>query len=375
MEGSTSDVDTAEPIVLPSDAPADASSLPRRRRRWLWWAVPLGLIGALLVGSLWISLPYFAIAPGSAPEVNSLIHVPKDLSYPPTGRVLLTTVSLQRVRPFEALQGWLDADIDVVPEDQILGPTPRKNFRQQNVEEMDDSILAAEVVALRHLGYQVVERGAGALVSSVASKSPADGRLKPGDVISAINGKPVRLASDLLTALGPHKYGDTVRLEVKTGDEPARTETIKLGGANEDKSACAADKALTGRGCLGVGLGTKSHEYDRPIKLTINSAGIGGPSAGLAFALGIIDELRPGELTGGKKVAVTGTIDINGKVGDVGGVVQKTAAVRATGAKVFLVPPGEYAAARAHAGKKLRIVKVATLDEALQALVKLGGTI
>ncbi len=373
MENSTSDVDTAEPIVLPSDEPTGAAAPTRRRRRWLWWAVPVALAGVLLIGSLFITLPYFAIAPGSASRVDQLIQVPKDLSYPPQGKLLFTTVSLQRVRPLEALQGWLDPDIDVVPQERILGPTPPKNFRQQNVQEMDDSILIAEVVALRKLGYNVNERGSGALVSTVAPKSPADGRLKPGDVVTAINSKPVQLASDLVTALSALHFGDKVRLKVTTGDQPARVETIKLGGTNEDKTECSADKPDTGRGCLGVGLGTKGHQFDQPVKIAIDSRGIGGPSAGLAFTLGIMDQLRPGELTGGHKIAVTGTIDFDGRVGDVGGVVQKTAAVRASGADVFLVPPGEYVDAKAHAGPRLQVIRVATIDEALQALGRLGG--
>jgi PDZ domain-containing protein len=366
-------VDTADAIVLPSDAPADALTHKRRRRWWLWLGVPIALIAALLIGSLFVELPYYAIAPGSALAVDKQLQVPKDLNYPPSGRFLLTTVSLQRVRPLEAVRGWLDANIDVVPEEQILGPTPSKNFRQQNVQEMDDSILIAEVVALRKLGYVVNERGAGALVNTVASKSPADGKLKPGDVITAVDAKPVQLGTDLIAALATRKFGETVKLKVTTGDQPARIEAIRLGGSNEDKSQCSVDNANTGKGCLGIALNTKSHEFDRPVKITIDPQGIGGPSAGLAFVLAIMDQLRPGELTGGHKVAVTGTINIDGTVGDVGGVVQKTAAVRRAGAEYFLVPPGEFADATAHAGSKLKVIKVASVDEALSALGRLGG--
>jgi PDZ domain-containing protein len=110
-----------------------------------------------------------------------------------------------------------------------------------------------------------------------------------------------------------------------------------------------------------------------PFDITVDSAGIGGPSAGLAFTLGVLDTVTPGELTGGHTVAVTGTIDIDGRVGPVGGVAQKTAAVRAAGIDVFLVPPQEYEDARAHAGRDVRIVRVATLEEALVALGRQGG--
>jgi PDZ domain-containing protein len=376
MRSSTSDVNTADLIVLPSRAPEVEPDVDIHRTvRRLWWAIASSLAAALVAFGLFYELPYFAIAPGSAPPVTPLIQTPKELTYPPKGEFLLTTVSLQKVRPLEALRGWLDDDIDVVPEERILGPTPRKDFRRQNVQEMDDSILRAEVVALRQLGHTVTEDGAGALVTAVASDSPAEDHLDPGDVITAIDGKPIRLGSDLVSALSTRRFGETVRLDVTTADKPARVETIKLGGATEDKAECSLDKANSGRGCLGIVLGTKSHTFNRPVEITVDARGIGGPSAGLAFVLGIIDQLTRGELTAGKKVAVTGTIDYDGTVGDVGGVVQKTAAVRAAGADVFLVPPGEFEAAKAHAGPKLQVIRVATLDEALQALVNLGGTI
>lgn len=377
MREPTTNADTGEPIVLPAHR-ASVGALVQwlaRHHRKLWWVVALELSAALFVGST-VSLPYYALAPGSATQVNELLRVPKDLDYPPKGEVLLTTVSLSRVHLLGAIQGWFDPNIDIVPEKEILGPTPPKNFQQQNLQEMDDSILFAEVVALRKLGYPITEHGDGALVAAVASKAPADGHLTPGDVVTQINDKHVELASDLVSALATMKFGDAVRLTVTAPNSTtARTETIKLGGTNAEKTVCSTSDAQTGKGCLGVTLGTKSHRFDEPVKLTIDAHGIGGPSAGLAFTLAIIDELRPGELTGGQKVAVTGTIDLNGRVGDVGGVVQKTAAVRAAGAKYFLVPPGEYNEAKAHAGKHLTVIKVATLDEALQALGKLGGDV
>ena len=124
-----------------------------------------------------------------------------------------------------------------------------------------------------------------------------------------------------------------------------------------------------------MALGTKAHKFDYPFDVKIDTSGIGGPSAGLAFTLALIDDLTPGELTGGRDVAVTGTIDVNGTVGEVGGVVQKTAAVRKAKATLFLVPPGEYADAAKHAGKHLKVVKVSTLKDALAALGANGGDV
>src|SRR5207249_3909047 len=112
-----------------------------------------------------------------------------------------------------------------------------------------------------------------------------------------------------------------------------------------------------------------------PYTVSIDSGAVGGPSAGLAFTLELIDSLTPGELTGGRKVAVTGTIESDGTVGPVGGVMQKTAAVRSAGAKYFLVPPDEFDAAKAHAGHNLQVIKVETLEQALDALVSIGGDV
>ena len=374
-------MNTVEPMVQPG--PLSWDELPSRpRRRWLWWAVPLVLFALLLIPAATVPLPYYAIAPGSAREVNNLIQPPADQRYPPRGRVYLTTVSLQRVTPVEALYGWLDGDIDVVPEDEILPPaTKPSDLQRVNFQAMDESKQVAAVVALRRLGYEVAEHGEGAGVLDLVAKSPAEGRVEAGEVITAIDGEAVQLSDDVVSIIGRHKPGDTLQLEVDRGNgTPRRTEAIVLGAAPPDRSVCRAVTAETPAAidtlpCLGVHLQTKKLRFDFPFKVNGDSAGIGGPSAGLAFTIGILDSLRPGELTGGHKVAVTGTISLDGSVGPVGGVVQKTAAVRDAGIGIFLVPPEEYAAARAHAGDKLKVVKVATLDDALKALGEQGGDV
>jgi Lon-like protease len=183
-------------------------------------------------------------------------------------------------------------------------------------------------------------------------------------VITGIDGQPAMLSQEVVQGIRRHKAGDTIRLDVSGADRRARVEEIVLGRRPD-----------SGEGYLGVVLNTKEQKFDYPFEVTIDSGTIGGPSAGLAFTLGVLDTLSAGELTGGRKVAATGTIEIDGTVGDVGGVVQKTAAVRAAGADVFLVPDGEYDDAVAHAGPKLEVVKVATLDDALKALSRLGGDV
>lgn len=335
---------------------------PLPSRHFLRWALPvLGLLVALLA-AVTFTLPYYAISPGSARQVNDLIDVPGDRAFPPRGKVLLATVALSRVTPLEAVQGWLDPDSDVVPEKQVLGPVRHRQFNQLNLRSMDDSKQTAAVVALRRLGFPVAEEGKGALVEVVEPTSPAGGRLMQGDVITGVDGQPILLAEQALEGIRSNRPGAIVRLDVQGVKGAARVEEIVLGTRPGTKAAF-----------LGVVLRTKQRRFDYPFEVNIDSGAIGGPSAGLAFTLGLLDTLTAGELTGGRKVAVTGTIDIDGKVGDVGGVVQKTAAVRAAGADYFLVPPKEVRDARAHAGGRLKIVSVANLDEALAALGRLGG--
>lgn len=358
------DVDTIDPMVVPAPQGRDTSPEPPRWR-WLRWGAPAAvLLLLLLLGSVQITLPYYALAPGDAREVNDLIMVPKDQSFHPEGKVLLSTVSLRRVNALEAFIGWLDSEIDVLPEDLVLGTTPRDRFTQQNIQEMDTSKQVAAVVALRRLGYAVEEQGKGALVVQVEKTAPAHDRLVQGDVITAIDGQATSLSQQVVDSVRMRSPGDVVRLDVKGADGKARVEAIALGRRPDGA-----------QGYLGVVLNTKEQKFDYPFEVTIDSGTIGGPSAGLAFTLGVLDRLTVGELTGGKNVAATGTIELTGRVGDVGGVVQKTAAVRASGADLFLVPPGEYEEALAHAGPKLKVAKAATLDEALAAMARLGGDV
>ena len=376
------DVDTIDPMVVPALEPgapsngAPPSELPPQPPHGsqppppplhplimqFWWVLPIALAVVTLGVVLNTNLPYYAIAPGDAREVDELLDIAQDRLHPASGEVYLATVSLQQVKPLGALRGWLDGEIDVVPEERILGTTPPEEYRDENRRLMEDSQQTAIIVALRQLGYDIPEEGKGALVVEVSEGSPAAGRLDVGDTITSIDGLPTLLVQDAVDRIRAHQPGETARLEIVNAEGVTRVEEVRL-----------ADRE--GRAFLGVLMRTKDRNFPMPFEVKIDAGPIGGPSAGLAFTLGLIDQLSPGELTGGKKVAVTGTIAMDGEVGDVGGVAQKTAAVRAEGADYFLVPPGEYETARAHAGKRLEVIQVATLDEAIAALGRIGGDI
>jgi PDZ domain-containing protein len=229
---------------------------------------------------------------------------------------------------------------------------------------MQNSTQDAEIVSLKRLGYKVDLQGQGAEVNQVAPKTPADGHLIPGDVVTAIDGAPITTNDALVTAIRKHRPGDSVTLTVMPNNGSSRTEIVKLGQAPGAGGA--------GHAFLGIVTSTK-RQLKLPVEVNIDPGNVGGPSAGLAFTLGVINALTTSDVTGGHTVAVTGTINPDGTVGDVGGVTQKTAAVRKSGAVAFLVPPGEYKAALKHAGHRLKIIKVANLEEALTALRSIGG--
>ena len=209
--------------------------------------------------------------------------------------------------------------------------------------------------------------------ADVSPDVPAASVLKEGDVIVAVDGTPVHLDSDLGPILEPHKPGDEVTLTIErptgTADPTAKptydtiTEKVKL-AARDDGTAL-----------IGIAPGTRDDvKFDFPVNVDIDSGSVGGPSAGLAFTLGVIDALTPGELTGGQKVATTGTISLDGSVGPIGGIKQKVATVERAGVKVFLVPASEADDARAAVGNgDLKIVPVENVDDALKALAAIGG--
>ena len=320
-------------------------------------AVSLVLAAAGVIAR-YVQLPYDTLAPGSARAVNAAIEVNGHPSYPPQGTVFYTTVSVrERVNPYEALAGWLDPAVDVVPETKVRGTVPPDEFQRMNVEAMADSKTAAQVLALRRLGY--TNLGVGAEVVDVEPDRPAVAVLQPKDVIVAVDGKPVMSSTDAVNAIRARAPGDTLQLQYKRGE----------GGPVDAVAVLAAGEE--GKPLLGVRLTTK---IQLPFEINIDSGRVVGPSAGLAYGLELLDVLTPGELTGGSSVAATGELLADGTVGPVGGVAQKAVTVRRAGIKVFLVPKANEAEARAHAGNGLEIRGVASFDEALEALGALDGS-
>lgn len=315
--------------------------------------------GVLLALLLWqaffaVSVPYVALGPG--PTVNTLGQADKHdvisvTGAPVTnskGQLRLTTVSVTSdLTLFDAVKGWLQHDYAVVPRELIYPPdqTPQQ-VDQQNAQEFKDSQTSAETAALTKLGYPVQ-----VTVRDVKAGSPADGVLKAGDVITAVDGTPVSSAAKL-TDLIRAKPAGTARTFAYTRDGAAGTATVT-----------PRNDGNTPR--IGV---TVESKQPHPFQIKVDLDKIGGPSAGLMFTLGIIDKLDQTDLTGGKVIAGTGTIDDDGKVGPIGGIPQKLLAAKRDGATVFLTPTANCAEAMSNAVPGLPLAKVATLDDALSAL-------
>ena len=359
------------PIDAPVLAPYRAAELASRRL-WLWSAGFLGVVlVSAVIGGLLLKVPYIALVPGSAKDTEPLLAVSGTEEFPSEGELLFTTVRVrQRPNLWEYL--WLKADEDatVLPEEDILGDrTPEEN-REFNLAMMNDSKRVAVAVALQELGYDAIKTDA-VVVQQLVPDTPAAQVLVLGDSIMAIDGEPTMNTATLVEILGSRKPGDEVELSVQRFGEAEPRELTVVLAANPDRPE---------DGFLGIQPADRP-EYvnDFGFTVEIDSGSVGGPSAGLAFTLAVLDQLTEGELTGGAQVAVTGTIGAGGNVGPVGGVLQKTAAVRGLGADVFIVPLGlgevELAAIEERAGDDLQIIPVATLDDALAALATLGGDV
>jgi len=359
-----------------SAAEAAGSNLetPQEARRSITrWLVGMAafVLAAAIGGGLLFEVPYVALVPGSARDTEPLIEVEGIDDYPSEGELLYTTVRLrQRPNFWEYLLLRVDDDAEVVPEEDILGDRSPEENRELNLNLMTDSKQVAVAVALEQLGYDAVQADA-VLIHDVVADEPADGILERGDSVLAIDGSATTSTDALVSTLGDLQPGDTIELEVQRfGAGTTEVVSVVL-SEHPDKPGSAF---------LGVQPGDRlTFTDDFGFSVEIDSGSVGGPSAGLAFTLAVLDQLTEGELTGGASVAVTGTINAAGQVGPVGGVPQKTAAVRELGVDAFIVPQDlgaeELAAIEEKADGKLEIIPVATVEEALAALAALGGDV
>lgn len=310
----------------------------------------IGVALALGAAAASIRLPYLAVEPGRAIDVLPRIQV-EGAVRDTAGAILSTDVVLRELDPLGLVRAWLDPDAVVVPTSTYVPPT--STFEEQGdvgLAQMASSKVDAAAAALRLVAGYPRNRGRGVLVEAVTAGCDAAGKVAPGDVVLAIDGAIVRSVVAAGARIEEVPSGGTVTFRVLRDDAEEEVAVVRApcGGSTEP--------------LVGVAL-----VANLPVDVTIASGEVGGPSAGLAYALGICDLLTPGDLTGGRIVAATGAIGIRGRVRPVGGIPQKLRAAEEAGATVFLVPRGNLRAALA-VETSMEVVPVRTLAEAVAAL-------
>ncbi|MEU3224214.1 PDZ domain-containing protein [Streptomyces sp. NPDC006976] len=349
--------------------------MPRRTATML--ASTLILI-ALICAGVVIKVPYSEMSPG--PTVNTLGKVAGDpvlqitghQTYKTSGNLNMTTVRVTgadySMNLVEALYGWLAHDSVVVPHDTLYpdGKTEEQST-QENAEEFSQSQESAKVAALTELGIPVTSY---VVVSTVVKDSPAQGKLHAGDIIEDVDGTAVEGPEDVAKLVTRHKPGEDVTFTVIPAKTAAAAEKAGKKPEGSEKVTITTRKASAkeNRAIVGIQAGT---DHTFPFDIDIKLADVGGPSAGLMFALGIVDKLTPGQLTGGKFIAGTGTIDDDGKVGPIGGINMKLVGARDAGARYFLTPDENCKAAASDTPDGLTLIRVKTIADAKKSLDKL----
>jgi Lon-like protease len=362
--------------------------VPGRTRGRIWpWAV-LGVVAVVVVAAViasHVSVNDYVITPGDATPVSQYIEVPPQDSHPLTGRILLTDVFVTQLNALSYLQyRYFDSDSEIIPEQELLGPAPDEGqYLAQGYLQMAQAQSFATAAALSHLGYSVTATNAGSLVYAIEPGSPASKALHVAQVITAVNSVATPTPCDFVRALRGLKPGTTVSLGVEessinnVGDfvpGPIVQKPLTLGTPPKGLVETGCGPSFRPTAYLGI-QPEAQQDWHFPVKVTVHTQDIGGPSAGLAMTLGIIDKLSSGRLTGNRIVAATGTIDQHGNVGDVGGVAEKTIAVEQAGATVFFVPSVELKTAESKASPQLHVYAVNNLDQVLRILKRLGGTV
>jgi PDZ domain-containing protein len=339
-----------------------------RRARTIALICSLVALTVFLIVSATRPVPYVRLSPG--PVYNALgedqgqpvVTIEGAKTYPTDGSLGITTVYElgapgSQLSFFQAFRGWLDGSVNVVPRDLLYpddafnSDNPGDDFRQQGAAQLAESEQNAIVAALTYVGEPVTYD---VVVREVMPDTPADGVLQVDDVFVAVDGQPVDTYREVVNVMRGVAPGDTVDVVVRR-DSKRVTEQITTVPNPDDAS----------RAYLGVLLGLG---FSSPVTVDLKLDDVGGPSAGLVFSLAIVDSLTPGSLVDGRDLAGTGTITPKGRVGPIGGVVQKMYGARDSGATTFLAPRSNCGEIAGNVPEGLDVVAVRSLDEAVAAL-------
>lgn len=337
-----------------------------RRVRWAtvaWGAIPVAALTALLTfdhipgTDISLTVPYAAQGPGPMFDTlgdvqgEPVVAIDGADTDETNGTLNMTTVSVRtNMTLTQTLSRWITTDDTIVPVDQVLPPDlTQEELREYNEAAFVASEAAATVAAMHFLGRPTI-----VVVHDVVEGSAADGHLEPDDTITRVDGTPVTMPGEVQEIVRAKKPGDSLDLTVSRGGADVDV-TVTLGASEREENTAMLGILMTSEPGDGV-------------HVTYNLNDVGGPSAGMIFALAVIDKLSPGELTHGRTVAGTGTIDESGQVGPIGGITHKIAGARDGGVELFLAPADNCKeAARANAGA-MTVAKVADLGDAVKAM-------
>ena len=331
-----------------------------RRHLTPWRAI--GAIAVLLLATVLILVRIpsgqYLLLPDIAHPVAPLVKVEGAHTPKSAGSVYFLDVIEKRASEFEALFPWIHSDATLEPAGDVVPPcSSTQQALQAQLQEMAFSQRVAATVALRQLGYHVAVRPTGVVVSQLIANTNAPCKLQPMDVIVAVDGTATPTIAALHTVLEHVKPGAVVALRVRRG---GRLLTVRIRTV-----AVAPDQALVGFAP------EQGATFKLPLRITIDAGDVGGPSAGLAFALQVMEALGH-KVDRGYRVAATGEMKLDGSVAAIGGIKQKTFGAREAGADVFLVPvAGDNAADARRYAHGLRIIPVSSFQQALHALATL----
>lgn len=372
--GTTHDTAATTSVPLPPPPPPSAT-------RRIWWALPTltvawSLMLVMLVSAV-VQVRLWEIAPGSAEAVAPRMTFGEEARrfvevHESGGDVMFVTALGSRLTLLDVVAAALDDDVEVLTFEERFGSSTPTRQRAVNARAMVSSKQIAEFVALSRLGIESEIVFGEVVVDDVVCEPEPSPRsaclvLVPDETIVSLDGVATPTLPELIEIVSARRAGDIVRLGVRVADSTDVVERVVELIAAPDGS---------GRTIIGI-LPRDTRTVRTPFEVGIDTDSIGGPSAGLAFTLALLDELSRGSLTGDVKVAATGTINGDESVGSVGAILQKAIAARESGAKLFLIPADQsaddLAAARRVGGNRMRVETVATLQDALDILRGLGG--
>lgn len=336
--------------------------MPERNRRQRNRSLPVFLVViAVLLAGFFIRTDYILVQPGEAQDLGKMVAV-EGADQSDQGKFFLVTVAQQQANLWFLIYGYLHSAIEVQRYSRVIpSGMPEQEYLALLEQWMQESKSTAQVIALRRAGYDVEIISEGVVVADFLDPSPSKGILKKGDLITAVDGGRTVLAGEVVSAVQQRQVGDPVKLTVLRDSEELDLTVDSYAHPDDPKLAA-----------LGIYISTLNWKPVLPLEIEMDTGNIAGPSAGLMFVLEILNQLQPGDLSGGNLVAGTGTIDLGENVGPIGGVFQKVIAAERAGAAYFFVPEENYEEAKA-AAKKVRLVPLKTLQEALDFLDSLAA--